>query len=75
MTKFSLDLAGGKRGLLENGAVEDICSVPELATVRMTGQNGARKGGRVTIDLPCDRAGSTGTGTESRGHRRAVTHR
>jgi hypothetical protein len=75
VTKFSLDLAGGKRGLLENGAVEDICSVPELATVRMTGQNGARKGGRVAIDLPCDRDGSTGTGKESRGHRRAVTHR
>ncbi len=75
VTKFSLDLAGGKRGLLENGAVEDICSVPELAAVRMTGQNGARKAGRVAIELPCDRDGSNETGTESRGHRRAVTHR
>jgi hypothetical protein len=56
VTKFSLSLAGGKKGLLENGAVEDICSVPEFATMRMTGQNGALKGGRVPIALPCDRS-------------------
>ena len=43
--------------------------------MRMTGQNGALKAGRVAIALPCDRHGSNGTGTESRGHRRAVTHR
>jgi hypothetical protein len=56
VTKFSLNLAGGKKGLLENGAVEDICSVPEFATMRMTGQNGALKAGRVPISLPCDRS-------------------
>ena len=75
VTKFTLSFAGGKRGLLENGAVEDLCNVPEFATMRMTGQNGALKAGRVPIALPCHKHGPAGSGTTRRSHRRGVTHR
>jgi hypothetical protein len=75
LKKFTLSLAGGKRGLLENGAVANICSVPEFATTRMTGQNGAVKAGRVPIALPCHQQGPTGSTKTRRSQRRGVSHR
>ncbi len=75
LTKFTLSLAGGKRGLLENGAVANICSVPVFATTRMTGQNGAVKAGRVPIAVPCQQQGPTGSSKTRRSQRRGVGHR
>jgi hypothetical protein len=39
VSKFSLDLLGGRKGLLQNGVT--LCGRPKKATVKMTGQNGA----------------------------------
>jgi hypothetical protein len=75
VSTFTLNLIGGKKGLLENGAVENICSAPQVATMRMTGQNGALESRRVPIGLPCHRHGSHGTGSAERRHRRGVNHR
>jgi hypothetical protein len=39
VTKFTLSMAGGKKGLLENG--ENLCAKDHRATAEFTGQNGA----------------------------------
>jgi hypothetical protein len=75
VTSFTLDLKGGKKGLLENGAVENICSAPQFATMRMTGQNGALESRRVPLALPCHGHGSHGTGSAERRHRQMVRDR
>ncbi len=45
VSSFSLDLAGGSKGLLQNS--HSLCVSPKRATVKMTGQNGA-----VVIVMP-----------------------
>ena len=47
VTKFALDLAGGKQGPAGKQPSKTSAASPELAAVRMTGQNGAPKAGRV----------------------------
>ncbi|HWH20665.1 MAG TPA: hypothetical protein VN671_09030 [Solirubrobacterales bacterium] len=39
ISKFTLTMKGGKKGLLENS--KDLCKAPDKATVQTTGQNGA----------------------------------
>jgi hypothetical protein len=47
ITSFELDLAGGKKGLLQN--TEDLCGSAQRAIVRMAGQNGASSRDTVGI--------------------------
>ena len=49
--EFRLDLAGGKKGLLQNS--RPICGRKLRATVRMTGQNGARSDSSPLLQSNC----------------------
>jgi hypothetical protein len=51
VTKFILNLAGGKRGLLQNS--ESLCQKPKYATANMTGQNGIRIHSRTKLRVKC----------------------
>jgi hypothetical protein len=51
VSKFVLNLMGGKRGLLENS--EDVCAHPERATAKFTGQNGKVSLARPTLHIHC----------------------
>jgi hypothetical protein len=51
VSKFTLSLAGGKKGLLENS--EDICRKPQQATVKLTGQNGRVENSSPLIANSC----------------------
>ena len=51
---FKLKLFGAKRGILENGNVNDLCEAPQRAMVRFGGQNGRTTNHNTTINtLPC----------------------
>jgi hypothetical protein len=65
LTKFVLDLVGGKKGLLINS--EPICGESKRATVRMTGQNGTLAKAKVPLIASC---GSKAR--HKRHHRKAV---
>jgi hypothetical protein len=47
ITSFELDLAGGRKGLLQN--TEDLCQSAQRAIVRMAGQNGVSSKDTVAI--------------------------
>jgi hypothetical protein len=51
VTKFVLELDGGKKGLLQNSA--NLCKVKNVATVDMTGQNGKTANGNVNVGVKC----------------------
>jgi hypothetical protein len=51
ITKFSLWLKGGKKGLLQN--TDNLCAAPQEAKVRMDGQNGLSDRLRVGIGRAC----------------------
>lgn len=51
---FTLQLQGGKKGLLQNSAA--ICSAPTAAIVRMTGQNGAQVRRKTPVKQGCGHA-------------------
>lgn len=51
VTKFTLNLAGGKRGLLQNS--ESLCRKPKYAIANMTGQNGIRVNTRTKLRVKC----------------------
>ena len=53
MTKFTLNLAGGKKGLLQNEA--SLCKGAKKAEVKMTGQNGATVASKVKLQVACGR--------------------
>jgi hypothetical protein len=52
VSRFTLRLAGGKKGLLENS--ENLCAGSHKAIAAMTGQNGAEYRRRVTLRAPCN---------------------
>jgi hypothetical protein len=54
VTRFSLRLFGGSRGLLVNS--ENLCRSPQKAKVKMTGQNGIVAKGRVRLRSACSSA-------------------
>jgi hypothetical protein len=60
---FTLDLEGGKKGLIQNS--ESLCGVQKNATVRMAGQNGARDTAKVPLSASC--------GSQASRHRRHRT--
>jgi hypothetical protein len=51
VTSFTLDLLGGKKGLVINS--ETLCGAGKKATVKMTGQNGAVVPSKVKLDPSC----------------------
>jgi hypothetical protein len=51
VSRVSVDLLGGNRGLLQNS--ETLCGKRKKATVRMTGQNGRRVNTRVPLRVAC----------------------
>jgi hypothetical protein len=63
VTKFTLKLLGGKKGLLVNSA--NLCKAPQLATVNMVGQNNRRANTKPRIQVPCGKKKSAkGKGTK-----------
>jgi hypothetical protein len=58
VTKFTLNLLGGKQGLLVNSA--NLCQGTQRATVNMAGQNNRRTNSQPKLRLPCgNHAGSS----------------
>ena len=51
VTKFVLELQGGKKGLLVNS--KSLCKSDRKATVDMTGQNGRTDNGKVKLGTAC----------------------
>ena len=51
VTKFVLNLAGDKKGLLISNT--NVCKLDPKATVKMTGQNGAQANTVTPLDTPC----------------------
>ncbi len=51
VTRFTLNLAGGKRGLLQNST--SICGKPKFAVTKMTGQNGTKLTSRTPLSTKC----------------------
>jgi hypothetical protein len=51
---IKVNLAGGKKGLLQNS--ESLCGSEKRATVKMTGQNGARYDTKPKLDAYCSSA-------------------
>jgi hypothetical protein len=51
VTKFTLNLAGGKKGLLQNET--SLCKAPKAATVKMIGQNAAVVSSQVKLQAAC----------------------
>lgn len=51
VTRFSLDLAGGKKGLIQNE--HSLCGKAKRAIVKMTGQNGARLESKSKLQVAC----------------------
>jgi hypothetical protein len=67
VTKFTLNLLGGKHGLLVNSA--NLCQGVQRATVGMTGQNNRRVNANPKLQLPC---GKHGSGAKRKQHRRSA---
>jgi hypothetical protein len=51
VSRFTLSLAGGKRGLLQNST--SLCGKPRYAVTKMTGQNGAKLNTRTKLSVRC----------------------
>jgi len=51
VTKFTMNLFGGKRGLIENSA--NLCKAKRVAKVRLAAQNGRVRNRGVVIGTPC----------------------
>ena len=54
VSKFTLTLDGGSRGLLENN--ENLCASPRVVTVTMAGQNGKSEHHNQTLAIPCGKS-------------------
>jgi len=54
VSKFVLEMQGGKKGLLVNSA--NICRNVKRVDARLTGQNGASANQRPTLEAPCGKA-------------------
>jgi hypothetical protein len=62
VSSFTLSMAGGKRGLLENST--DICKAPQRVSVKAEGQNGRRNSQSPALQADCK-----GKAKHKRGHR------
>jgi hypothetical protein len=67
VTKFALDLKGGRKGLLQNS--EDLCKSRPKASVRMVGQSGATLNRVTALQTTCANSRrQKRAGHSSRGH-------
>jgi hypothetical protein len=55
VSKFTLEMQGGKKGLLVNS--ENICKAPQRATVKFTGQNGKNEETSPLLKVKCAKHG------------------
>jgi hypothetical protein len=55
VSKFTLSMRGGKRGLLKNST--NICTNRQKVDARITGQNGASANQKPALQAPCGKAG------------------
>lgn len=69
VSKFVLEMQGGKKGLLVNS--ENICNNPQHATANFTGQNGKVSDTTPLIANSCGGKGKK----KSKGHKKANAHR
>jgi hypothetical protein len=53
VSSFDLNLAGGRKGLLQN--IESLCGEPKHATTRLVGQNGKRLSVPTRLSARCSR--------------------
>jgi hypothetical protein len=51
VSRFTLSLAGGKRGLLQNS--KSLCGKPKFAVTKMRGQNGAKFNSETELSTKC----------------------
>jgi hypothetical protein len=70
ISKFTLSLDGGRKGLLENNT--DLCRASLVAVAAITGQNGASVEQSPALQAPC---GEAARHRRHRGHGRAVGRR
>jgi hypothetical protein len=54
VSRITLDLLGGSKGLLQNS--ESLCAAPKRATVRMIGQNGRALTRHPKLQIPCGKS-------------------
>jgi hypothetical protein len=66
VSKFTLALDGGRKGLLENSA--DLCGHIRRASVQITGQNGKQANQSPVLSIPCGK-GRKNTHGSARAHR------
>ena len=52
VSRFTLNLYGGKKGLIQN--TESLCSQPQIAAVTMDAQNGKSVAGNQKVRVPCN---------------------
>jgi hypothetical protein len=64
VSKFTLNLAGGKRGLLVNN--RDICKGKQRAKLALTGQNGRRHVTNQVIGTSCKGGGKKGSSNKGK---------
>jgi hypothetical protein len=69
VTKFTLDLAGGKKGLLQNE--RGLCGAGKRAAVKMVGQNGAKLNLPTKLQVAC---GSKKGSKRAQHHTRKAVH-
>jgi hypothetical protein len=67
VSKFTLSMQGGKKGLLVNS--EDICKKPQKATVHLTAQNGKVDNFNPLIANGCKKSGK---GKKGKGHKKGA---
>jgi hypothetical protein len=65
VSKFVLEMQGGKKGLLENS--RNLCRTVNKATVEMTGQNGAAYDSTPALQSKCKQAKKKKTGAKKTG--------
>ena len=65
VSKFVLEIFGGKRGLLVNSV--NLCKSKQRAKVRFTGQNGREHNSKPVIGTSCKKKGAKGNKRRSRG--------
>ena len=51
VSKFTLELSGGAKGLLENS--KNLCTTTNLATVKLSGQNGKLSNTKPLVTNTC----------------------
>ena len=66
VTKFTLNLLGGKKGLLQNES--SLCGKARKAQVKMTGQNGVTVSSTPKLQVACGKAKAKPKAKKSTGH-------